>query len=378
MIRFDTVEFRAQKTEEGFIRDVPVIGRTGILRYKNADGTDRYEYRPPEEAFDADSLNSIMGKPVTVGHIAMVNSGNVDNVKPIGSVLSAGRQDGDTIRADVMIYNLPTAARELSCGYCCDYDPTPGEINGQHYDGIQRRIRYNHLAVVPRGRAGIARLNMDGDQEIENEKLDEGDDKVAEKLAKVRLDNGLEYDAAPEVAVAFEHLRKDAAEKIKQLQDDVATAKKGRDTLQAKFDTLEAENKQLKADAETKAKEAAAKFDAAIKERVALLKVAETHKVEKADSMNDREIKCAVIKAVRGDSLDLNGKSDEYVNAAYDMAKDENKKRDDSMETQRRAINTPPQRLEKNHRDDDDEDDVEAALEKLRQDEANAWKGGQK
>ena len=51
MQRFDTVALTAARTSEGFIRDAPIVGRTGILHYSNADGSDRYEYRPPEEAF---------------------------------------------------------------------------------------------------------------------------------------------------------------------------------------------------------------------------------------------------------------------------------------------------------------------------------------
>ena len=61
MIRYDTVPIHAQKTDEGFIRDKPVIGRTGVLVYRNADGSERREYRPPEEAFDKDSLASLKG-----------------------------------------------------------------------------------------------------------------------------------------------------------------------------------------------------------------------------------------------------------------------------------------------------------------------------
>ena len=56
MQRFDQVTFAAKRTAEGFIRDTPIVGRTGILLYRNADGTERREYRPPEEAFKADSL----------------------------------------------------------------------------------------------------------------------------------------------------------------------------------------------------------------------------------------------------------------------------------------------------------------------------------
>ncbi len=43
---------------------------------------------------------------------------------------------------------------ELSCGYRCDYDWTPGTWNGQPYDAVQRNIRGNHLALVKKGRMG--------------------------------------------------------------------------------------------------------------------------------------------------------------------------------------------------------------------------------
>lgn len=44
--------------------------------------------------------------------------------------------------------------RELSLGYRCVYDWTPGVFNGQPYDAIQRGIRGNHLALVGEGRMG--------------------------------------------------------------------------------------------------------------------------------------------------------------------------------------------------------------------------------
>jgi hypothetical protein len=44
--------------------------------------------------------------------------------------------------------------KELSCAYRYDPDMTPGEYEGQHYDGVMRNIRGNHLALVPEGRAG--------------------------------------------------------------------------------------------------------------------------------------------------------------------------------------------------------------------------------
>ena len=360
MQRFDNVAFKATKTAEGFIRDTPIVGRTGILVYRNADGTERKEYRPPEEAFKADSLASLQGKPITIGHKAYVTAGNAAQVAPVGSVLSAGRQDGNNIVADIVVYNLDTDSRELSCGYTLTLDETPGVTpDGQHYDAVQRNITYNHLAIVPKGRAGIARLNMDGEQVIDEEEQKE-EQKMAE-MTKVRLDSGIEYDCAPEVKVEIEKMRKDSAE-----------AKKDYDTLQAKFDALEAELKKeqegRKADADT----AKANFDEAVKARVELLKVAEAHKVVNADSMTDTEIKTAVIKAVRGDAINLDGKSADYIEAAYDMAKADVKQHEDGMAEQRKATQTHDDGAQNN----DAADDPEAAYAKLIEAERHMYEEG--
>ena len=360
MQRFDNVTFAATKTAEGFIRDTPIVGRAGILLYRNADGTEHREYRPPEEAFKADSLASLMGKPITIGHKAFVTAGNAAQVAPVGSVLSAGRQDGNNITADIVIYNLDTDSRELSCGYTLTLDETPGTTpQGEHYDAIQRNITYNHLAIVPKGRAGIARLNMDGSQVIDEENPKE-DKKMAE-MTKVRLDSGIEYECAPEVKVEIEKMCKDSAD-----------AKKAYDTLQAKFDALGAELKKEQEGRKADAEKAKANFDEAIKARVELLKVAEAHKVANADSMTDTEIKTAVIKAVRGDAINLEGKSADYIEAAYDMAKADVKQHEDGMAEQRKATQTHADGAQNN----DAADDPEAAYAKLIEAERHMYEKG--
>ncbi len=354
MYRYDRVPFKAQKTAEGFIRDKPVIGRTGILRYLNADGSERLEYRPPEEAFSPDSLATLKGVPVTVGHHGLVTSDDIEHQQAIGTVLDAGEKDGNNIVANMVLYRLPTDARELSCGYTLDLDETPGTTpDGEHYDAVQRNIRYNHVAVVRRGRAGVARLNMDGDQEpIEDEKK--------ESIMKIRLDNGLEYEAVPEVAAYIDQLRKDAADHKTKM-----------DKLQAKYDASLDDNKKLKEDA-AKAKDDAKKnFDAAVKVRVAILKKADEFGIEKADEMDDMDIKKAIIKSVRGDSVNLDDKSADYIDAAFDMVKDDAKrpveKHDDGLANQRSKVNAPAEKH------DDEDDDPETAMAKLRADEAQLY-----
>ena len=358
--RFDFIEIKATKTPEGFIQDSPVIGRVGILEYRQPDGSKRYEFRPPEEAFHADSLASLKGKPVTVGHPGLVSADNVSKVKPIGTVLTEGKSDGDNIRADMVIYNLDTKNRYLSCGYTLDTEETPGEWQGQRYDAIQRNIRYNHVAVVQGARAGpVARLNMDGSQDYEDES--EGKN----TMAKINLD-GIDYEAAPEVINALNKANKradDAEVENKDVQKRLDTVTAERDGLQAKADGHAAELQQVR-------KDASDNITAAVKTRVELLQTAEAFRVDKADEMTDKDIKIAVIKAVRGDSFDPAGKSDDYIAAAFDLAKAD--KRNDGIVTQRQQIN---QFKKPDGRTDEGPKSAEEARQAMIERQQNAYKG---
>lgn len=68
-------------------------------------------------------------------------------------------KDG-TVYADVKIFSeylkdaIENGKKELSLGYFCKYDLTPGEYNGIHYDAVQRDLRGNHIALVDNGRMG--------------------------------------------------------------------------------------------------------------------------------------------------------------------------------------------------------------------------------
>ena len=161
-------------TPEGFLicKDVP-IARTGpqdyLARELQLDGDpDRVitVQRYPEDVFEDATLASLEGKPVTDGHppenvgpenYAAYTKGHVQNV----------RRDGDYIVADLYINDANLAnevrnnvKREVSCGYLCNYVP-----DGTGYK--QSRIRGNHVAVVPKGRAGAAVAIKDAAPEAE-------------------------------------------------------------------------------------------------------------------------------------------------------------------------------------------------------------------
>lgn len=166
--RFDSIPLgETYFTPEGYLIDHPILTRVGIFEYKNPDGSIRRELRLPEEVFAPESLASYKGKPVILTHEAgMIDSDNVQQ-EQIGTILSEGTQDGDNVRAQIIIHDarkLDYGLRELSLGYSLDLEETPGEWQGQPYDVIQRNIRVNHLALVEKARAGdSARLNIDGE-----------------------------------------------------------------------------------------------------------------------------------------------------------------------------------------------------------------------
>lgn len=315
-IRYDRSSFKATRTDEGYLIDTPIVGRAGIQLYRNADGSVRRELRPPEEVFHPDSLASFAGKPVTDEHPnEPVTAKNAKRLA-VGTMRSEGKQDGDNVIAPIIIHDaemvdkvMKGGKRELSLGYKVDLEETPGVWNGQEYDAIQRNIRINHLAIVPRGRAGNAKLNLDRHDAVlfnpEEENV-----MPNENLGRIRLDSGLEYPAAPEVVVAMEKLRADKAvvdETVVQLHTQLDTIAAERDALKSQVQSAE----QVKADAMVQARKE-------IQARVELEKVAGEFKIDCAGK-TDREIKELVIKVGRSDA-DLAGKSEDYITAAFDLA----------------------------------------------------------
>lgn len=153
---------KSKRSPQGFARVDARLTRTGVLEYTRADGSLQRELRPEAEVFRADSLASLALAPVTDLHPSeMVGPSNARQFA-VG-VCAAPRRDGNFVAAELTIQPADVIAKvdageraEISCGYSCDLDETPGVYQGQHYDAIQRNIQYNHVALGPRGwgRAG--------------------------------------------------------------------------------------------------------------------------------------------------------------------------------------------------------------------------------
>ena len=157
------------------VRDNP-ISKVGIFPYlgkqlgKTGEDAGRvYQvYRPAEELGDPACVESFKLIPWIDEHTMLgpvmeqITPGAVPaEQKGVQGVIG---QDvyfaEDVLRANLKVFSSTLATlidagkRELSAGYSCKYDFTPGTFNGQAYDVVQRKIRGNHLATVKRGRMG--------------------------------------------------------------------------------------------------------------------------------------------------------------------------------------------------------------------------------
>ena len=314
-IRIDRSDLpKVVRTPEGYLRGDAVVTRSGVFPYLNPDGTTRMELRHPDDIMSETSLSTLSALPITIDHpTEMVNSANASDLS-VGLTGDEARVDGQLIHTKITVTHkrgidaVETGHRELSLGYTLDLIEEIGEYDGQPYTHRQTNVRYNHLALVPKARAGsVARLNLDGHAVEQSLRKDR-------KMTKVNLD-GLEYEAAPEVAKALDK-QKTRIDELEQKNEDAKKSydemKKEADSLQGKLDERKSEMDKLK---ENRGDAAIA---AAAKERVSLL--AKAAKVVNTDSLmdsTDREIKEAVIKE-RNDALDLAEKSDDYVTARFD------------------------------------------------------------
>lgn len=143
--------------------------RTGIQTYLPSEtappatftGDQVRVYRPAEEVFSRDSLASYAAAPVTVNHPSvMVDAANWREYG-VGEINGDIARDGERVRVPVIVRDASavqkaqTTHKQLSMGYSCKLDWTPGTTpDGQAYDAIQREIRINHIALVPAARGG--------------------------------------------------------------------------------------------------------------------------------------------------------------------------------------------------------------------------------
>ncbi len=346
-------------TPEGYLRAWATIARTGVQLYTDADGSIRKEYRPAEEVGSAESLASFAGKAVTLEHPNVLLDSSNTKEHQIGFTGTEVVYDNGFVRAVMTITDkdaiekiMRKDVKEVSAGYRVEYDSTPGVTeNGEHYDGVQRSISGNHVAVVRRGRAGPqVKLHLDRLDAASPHLLNTEEPSMT---AKVNFD-GAEFEVSESVALAITKEREDAkmsyedmkkkydgmmaeASKMKEEMDAMEKEMKGKmDAAEGRADALAQELEAAKADLEA-AKQV--NIDSLVDERIALIDKARTTLDSEFDfsGKSAREVMEAAIKAVRGDS-DLSERSDDYVEAMFDTLSETARKDSASTDSLRKAV----------------------------------------
>jgi hypothetical protein len=138
------------------------------------DGRTIRQYNPPEVL--AAAAASAADCPVTLHHpreravdptnYTRESRGHVSGAPTPSFDPDTGLLSGVlVIQSPDLIAAIETGeTRQVSMGYSADIDETPGVTpDGQEYDWVRTRIVWNHAAVVPEGRAGVARLLLDSE-----------------------------------------------------------------------------------------------------------------------------------------------------------------------------------------------------------------------
>lgn len=155
------------------IEDNPIMA-VGVFPYlgkriKGAPNPNEFYnvYRPEEEVIEAAESGSFRLLPWIDDHVMLGDGDNLTPVeaKPIEGVIGERiHYDPNAGEHGQMLGNLKVwtsthesrikTKRELSLGYRCRFEYSPGVFKGMPYTYIQRTMRGNHLASVNDGRSG--------------------------------------------------------------------------------------------------------------------------------------------------------------------------------------------------------------------------------
>lgn len=291
VVRLDASKLR--RTPQGGLRGPAALSRVGVFPYRHRTGPKAgqivMEYRPAEEVFHPDSLATLEQCPITEGHpVAPESAGllTAENfTKHARGQTTQVTHDNVLVHADALVQDggvakrvLSGHLRSISPGYTSREDWTSGLFQGQHYDLVQRDIRYNHIALLP---PGGGRQGSDVALRFDAAIVQEDPPMI------IKLD-GKEYDMATEEGrAAFEAANK------------------------AKFDAVESERDAAIAELTPLKTEKAAAARAVLEGNARkVLKQPEA----KFDGKSDREV---MVEAL---ALDCTGKDDAYVVGRFDAA----------------------------------------------------------
>jgi len=368
-----------KRTREGFLVAEVRAARSGIYRYAGAEvGRPEMDtvrvYRPESTVFDKKTLASFTSLTITNDHPPeMVNSKNWAKYAA-GNTGDEILRDGEFIRIPIIVKDqkaideVESGKVGLSYGYTCDLEFSPGEVNGEHYDAIQKSLTGNHLAIVHAGRAGPqCKIG------------DSGEDQMPDNIRKILVD-GFSVSVTDESERAILNLQ-DKIKKLENAYADSAQAnlKLATDTgneIKSLKDAVAAKDAELgKKDAEIKLlkdkQDDTTHFEQAVADRMDVVSRAKKLGIDDAackGKKNSDIVRLAVQKKM-GDNA-VKDKSDDYVRASFDLLSDNGGVNTDDPVAAHMRDSKPHYSTFTN----DAADGREAAHKKMLDDLSNAWK----
>jgi len=309
-----------EELPDGRLRVRATFSRVGPLDYIRSDGTVQTEYLDADELFRADSLKTAGLAPVTLGHpdegFVTPKNWRKYAVGASGSTITANRQDGlvEVVflvgDEDAIAAIKEKKATQVSAGYSTTVEQ---RSDGKFY---QTNRQYNHLALVERGRAGPdVKVHFDGLDDFAVQTDDSQE--VKTDMAKYK---GMEMD---EKAVdAFKEMEADMA----KMKEDMKGMKSKSDAAESfTIDKLQGEIDGYKTRIDALEKERDGRLDA---DAVAALATQRLNAFEECKSfIKDAKFDAAIepiewrkaaIASVNS-KLNLDGKSDDYVNGMFSI-----------------------------------------------------------
>lgn len=318
-----------RRTKDGYLIAEARAVRTGIQLYAGEE-VGRPDlpvvrvYRSPEEVFATDSLRSFTHAPITLDHPKEQVTAETWKDLAVGEVSTMAKKDGEWVLLPLILKDAKGIAeveggkRQLSAGYTCELDWTPGTTaDGQAFDAQQKNIKINHLAIVDAARAGSEARIGDGAGKWGASPVTPADERKSPMadLRKVLVD-GLQVETTDAGAQAIDKLQKalaDSAANITKLQDEHAKALAAKDEEIGK----------LKADLKTAQDAAKIDVDKLVADRAELVETVKAidAKIE-TTGKSDAELRKAAVAAKLGDEMVKDASEAEILGMFKAVAKD--------------------------------------------------------
>jgi len=306
---------------KGFMHVSAHVSRTGTQEYKayelGLDGDQNRVirvHRSPEEVFNQKSLDTFKFIDITPEH-KMVNSKNYKELSE-GIVINDAIQDNDKVKCDFIIKDehaiksIQDGVSGLSVGYTAEYHPS----HDPSYDYEQKNITANHIMRTnsPRGGQELKIFDNNGEKKMSH---------------KIELARDVKIEVTDEASVAlFNNFKSHNETELKKIFDEKECLIKEIEKLKATSDCLKEENDKLKIEVS----------DESIKAKITEVNTVITH----AKSIAGEDFVCDSMDAleIKTQALGLQDKSDDYINAAFDIKLENVKTNKNSFDSQALAI----------------------------------------